>query len=502
MDSDTKRNMTIRIIKDSLVFQYMPNPSTVIRSSLRGLKTFDDMLKDSRVVGLFYDRRNATQNLPLSVSETGDKKVDAYVKRYLTEKRLRKWSNYLLTDALKYGFRPGEIIWDQDGQWLHIDSIIGHDIDSYRFKPESGEMYYTKAGMHLCDEPYKWIVHRIEGDRLNNPYGVPYMEAVYWPWQFKRMGWQFWLTATERFAVPTLLALFEQTDPAKAEETSIKLADLLSEINSGSSGAMANVKEIKQVDMGGKVSDFDSLIAACDLQISYGMTGQALANSVSDTGTQALGTVQERTKSQVYENDARALAYTMQALIDMAIEVNFGSGAPTPEIQYDTGDYAPFTNVMSAIDHGIPISETALYTRYALPKPTGKQDEFVRPAAGSLQGLAGGDDNPPRPKATEPPVQPQKPAITPEGGAAVAETGAGVTLNGAQVQAATAIVMSVEAGELPRDSGVAQLKILFNLSGEQAEEMMGSAGRNPKPKVPADFADSGKKKARRMMVIL
>jgi len=444
MDSDTKRNMTIRIIKDSLVFQYMPNPSTVIRSSIRGLKTFDDMLKDSRVVGLFYDRRNATQNLPLSVSETGDKKVDAYVKRYLTEKRLRKWSNYLLTDALKYGFRPGEIIWDQDGQWLHIDSIIGHDIDSYRFKPESGEMYYTKAGMHLCDEPYKWIVHRIEGDRLNNPYGVPYMEAVYWPWQFKRMGWQFWLTATERFAVPTLLALFEQTDPAKAEETSIKLADLLSEINSGSSGAMANVKE----------------------------------------------------------NDARALAYTMQALIDMAIEVNFGSGAPTPEIQYDTGDYAPFTNVMSAIDHGIPISETALYTRYALPKPTGKQDEFVRPAAGSLQGLAGGDDNPPRPKATEPPVQPQKPAITPEGGAAVAETGAGVTLNGAQVQAATAIVMSVEAGELPRDSGVAQLKILFNLSGEQAEEMMGSAGRNPKPKVPADFADSGKKKARRMMVIL
>ena len=59
---------------------------------------------------------------------------------------------------------------------------------------------------------------------------------------------------------------------------------------------MANLKDLKQIDMGGKVSDFDQLIKACDLQISYAMTAQALANSISDTGTQALGTVQQDTK--------------------------------------------------------------------------------------------------------------------------------------------------------------------------------------------------------------
>jgi HK97 family phage portal protein len=60
-------------------------------------------------------------------------------------------------------------------------------------------------------------------------------------------------------------------------------------------------------------------------------------------------------------------------------------------------------------------------------------------------------------------------------------------LNGAQVTAATAIVAGVAAGEIPRDSGIGQLMVLFNLTEEQAEQIMGSAGTdtpttpNPRP---------------------
>ena len=60
--------------------------------------------------------------------------------------------------------------------------------------------------------------------------------------------------------------------------------------------------------------------------------------------------------------------------------------------------------------------------------------------------------------------------------AAIDEEGAGVTLNGAQVQAASAIVQAVAEGKLPRDAGLAQLEILFNLTTEQALRLMGSAG--------------------------
>ncbi len=56
-------------------------------------------------------------------------------------------------------------------------------------------------------------------------------------------------------------------------------------------------------------------------------------------------------------------------------------------------------------------------------------------------------------------------------------------LNGAQIASAMAIVAGVVAGELPRPSGVAMLRILFNLHAEQAEEIMGPAG-TPVPTTP------------------
>lgn len=55
-----------------------------------------------------------------------------------------------------------------------------------------------------------------------------------------------------------------------------------------------------------------------------------------------------------------------------------------------------------------------------------------------------------------------------------------MTLNGAQISAATAIITAVALGEMPRDTGIGQLKVLFNLTPEQAEEMMGSAGTGKK----------------------
>ena len=64
------------------------------------------------------------------------------------------------------------------------------------------------------------------------------------------------------------------------------------------------------------------------------------------------------------------------------------------------------------------------------------------------------------------------------------------TLNGAQIASASAIVEQVATGIIPRDSGIGQLRVLLNLTPEQAEMIMGSVGtdqfepRNPVPTNP------------------
>lgn len=493
-----KTNLQIEFIKDfSSFLSWMPSPDEIMSRTGDAVTLYDEMLTDGRVSSLFYTRRNATMNLPLEIPKTDNKAIDTYVEWAFKERDIRKWGWLLLTNALKYGYQPMEIVWKKEKGLWRISYLKGHNINQYWYD-DQGHLYYSDMeGMKLLDQPFKWIIHRHEGDTHNNPQGVSILKAAYWAFKFKQLGFQFWVTAAEKFSVPSILAIFDQSgDPAAVQARATELADMVSNISSGSTGALANVKDIKTLNMSGSLADFDSLVSTCDVQIAYALTGQSLATNNPTQGTQALGTVHEATMQGFVENDARALSYTLQAIARMCIELNFSEGSPYPEVILDTGDQATWDQVRDAIDRGIPVSKSKLYSRYRLPEPDDDQDIFEKQDAIDLALPSEIIDTPP----AEPGVQ-----VKPEG-AAVADTGAGVTLNGAQVQAATGIIKSVEAGELPRDSGVAQLKILFNLSMEQAEEMMGSAGTKPKPPAnpddAADFADPGKKKVRTLTVLM
>ena len=377
----TKKNdkdLQVRIIRDSQVWNFLPIATDrIIRDNPRGLHIFDDMKIDARVGSLFEDRRNATANLDCFLTVSEDARIQEYCEKYLSEQKIRKFANNLLSGSLTYGFQPAEIIWAKDKEgYYYIDNLDNHEISRYRFDAE-GKLYYDYS--FALDQPNKWIIHKIDGESLNRQYGFPYLLRAFWPWKFKQLGWEFWLKATEKFSVPSIVVLFDQSDPAKAQQTAYELADLVTGVSSGSGGAFANIKGLQQLSMGGAVSDFNSLISACDLQIAYGLTGQALSTNISDTGTQALGTVQERTKHAVYENDARALAYTMQKLVAMAIEVNFGPDAEVPVFSFDTGNRASYAEVIQAYSAGIPISKKAIYNQYGLPEPENEDDVLERP---------------------------------------------------------------------------------------------------------------------------
>jgi hypothetical protein len=104
---------------------------------------------------------------------------------------------------------------------------------------------------------------------------------------------------------------------------------------------------------------------------------------------------------------------------------------------------------------------------------------------------ATGEDGkkPPAPPKIAAGTQPPDPAA--QSGQQI-QTAQDLVLNGAQIQAALSIVTSVAAGEMPRDAGIGQLQVLFNLSPQQAEQIMGSAGTstpttpNPRPNQPAE----------------
>jgi hypothetical protein len=77
------------------------------------------------------------------------------------------------------------------------------------------------------------------------------------------------------------------------------------------------------------------------------------------------------------------------------------------------------------------------------------------------------------------PIAPEAQAVeegAEPGPAQVVQVSPEFVLNGAQIQAAVGIVEKVVAGDIPRDAGLGQLEILFNLPPGAALKIMGSAG--------------------------
>jgi phage gp29-like protein len=386
---DTK-TLTTQVITDNVLgsfLGYMPNPDDITPGAAASYDTYRQMRTDPRIKSLLNKLKTAALNFPINITqpEGCSDEVFAFVKGFdlwpkLYQKLKRVYS------GLDYGFSVSELVWRvEDGRYIP-DNIITRKPERFTFGRD-WTLYLNEQGLHRpLTEPYKWLEYHHDTDD-ENPYGTSVLRCVYWPWMFKRAGYEFWLQATEKFSVKTILAIFKtEGDEGKIRETARLIAEQLMTISSGSAAAVGNVDAIHEVEMSGDLVGFASLVDACDTQISYGLTGRTIATSKTEGGSLALGEVQ----ADLFYEDAKGIAMEGQALvqkvINWAVELNGYTGVVPPSAEADTERRATFDQVMAAIDHDIEVSRDALYNRYGLPRPRDGDDTFVKqePAGFSL----------------------------------------------------------------------------------------------------------------------
>ena len=261
-----------------------------------------------------------------------------------------------------------------------------------RFSFDSAWNLYNQdiGARSLLNQSYKWLIYQHDPDD-ENPYGTSMLRCVYWPWMFKQAGYDFWLQATEKFAVKSLYALFDSDgEEEEVRSRAMSIAEMLMGIESGSTAAIGNVKEIKDIGMSGDLSSFKEMVEACDVQISYGLTGQSIATSNTNGGSLALGEVQAELLYEDCKGIALELQNVLQHVIDWTVELNFGPGVAAPQIVFDVERRASFDQIIQAIDRNIPVSKSALYSQYGLPEPKDEADSFVKPAGNGMMLSDGG----------------------------------------------------------------------------------------------------------------
>jgi len=370
---------------------YMPRVDDFLQEIGETIEIYDRMLTDEEIGAALDVRKKALLSYPWAISPKDESEEAAkaanLVRDILKRFPFSKLLEQCLT-ALEFGFAVVEIVWEDpqntNGLWVPRETILLRH-KRFELTPE-GKIRAIYPEPKELAERFKFILHR-HGISPENPYGVSVLRRCYWPWRFKRAGWQFWLTAAERFGVPSVIALLDVENAKSAQEIEERaqfVGEALKSLRVDSAVAVAGAKEI-QVLEARRLEGFEKLIELCNRAITKAITGQILATGEAKHGTRAQATVHENILYEIVDSDARNLAETLnRTLIPWIVELNLGPEAPVPKFEFDLAEETPWERVREAIDRGVPVSRKALYEIYGLPQPEDDQDVFLSPKAGGL----------------------------------------------------------------------------------------------------------------------
>ena len=359
---------------------YMDDTNSWLNSVGESQEVFTKMMNDPKIESLVENRKDRVQQMYGSITESGNKAVDEACRKYIPFNLIYKL-NTILLNAVPYGIALCEVVWDfKDGFYVPVDFIpIPRTAINFPHGGNYGVPYLSALNKPL-DEPNKFIIHRNDkGD--GNLWGTPALRSCYWPWKFKQLGFKFWIMAAERLGVPSILAIFDTKTAEEAQRRSAELTPVIQNMRSGSSGAFANIKEIKVVD--GAIKDFETIVKVCNEEISYGITAQSLMTSEAQYGTKSQGLLHSETYKSTTIHDAYLMQQSIQKLFNYFVDVNF-PGAAVPAFDIDSTDFADWEVIRDAIDRNIPVSLNALYKKVHLPKPENDADSFVKPSGGTM----------------------------------------------------------------------------------------------------------------------
>lgn len=383
------------------VGQVMPNPDVLIKTKGIRFDIFREMMLDGTISGKFEQlfAEVITRKLRIIPKSAASEKQAQFVSDAIKSININRLLSEMLT-ATQFGFAVQEVVWKdpkKNGGAFLVENIYGRIQERFGFGYD-GQLKYSNSGsLEDIPEQYKFIVTR-HGFNNENWYGTPITSKCYWSWMFKKAGFRYWVTAAEKFGVPTVIAMFETEgyDENKRDEIAKYLAESLSQIQNDAALALGNVKDIKVLEASGNAQGmFQNFLDICNAEIGKAITGETMTSeNGSGSGSFALSNTHADTLEAKGDSIAGEIAATLEgSVVKWITELNFGADAEVPAVVLDKEIKASFADVMTAIDKGVKVSQSALYNDYGLPKPQDENDVFVKTQS-SGGGLFGFSDQP------------------------------------------------------------------------------------------------------------
>lgn len=310
-------------------FGLLPNPDPVLKAMGKDVTVYRSLLADPLVMGARRRRASAVLAMERGFDAEASKRTPARVMKAVEAVFARLDMQRLvreLIDGAFFGYRVCEVMWGPaDGLLAPVD-VIGKPGQWFGFEPEGGQLKFRpRSSITGVDVPERKFVVVGKMRSWENPYGEPDLAACFWPVTFKRGGFKFWVTFTEKYGSPWAVGKL----PRQAPQTEVD--DLADKLEAMVRDAVAVVPDDASVELlttqGSFNADmYEKLLMFCRSEISIALLGNN--QSVELQANRASAQAAQGVEAALRDDDAQMIAAGLNQLARWICEVNFPGAEP------------------------------------------------------------------------------------------------------------------------------------------------------------------------------
>jgi len=312
---------------------YLPNPDPILKKQGRDISIYSDLRSDAHVGGCIRRRKAAVLGLEWRIERD---KASARMTRLCEDVLGRLDMRRLLHEVLEatlYGWQPLEVLWSAPGagptvplqvlakpvHWFHFDGDGGLRFRS-REQPLYGEL-----------QPARKFLLPAQEASYANPYGFADLSMCFWPTVFKRGGLKFWVTFTEKFGTPWVVAKTPRGTPGPEQDK------LLDQLEAMVQDAVAVIPDDASVDIKGAADKgssadlYERLLMFCRSEVAIALLGQNQSTEASANKASASAGLE--VARDIRDGDARLCEAAINDLLLWVVQANEGDGAAAPKFE-------------------------------------------------------------------------------------------------------------------------------------------------------------------------
>jgi phage gp29-like protein len=319
---------------------WLPNPDPVLKATGRDISTYRDMRADAHVGGCIRRRKAAVRALEQRLEREG---APARVQRAIEGMLVDLWATpdadepgarpglpALIGEALDgalYGYQPLEITWGRAGSLLVPTVVQGKPPEWFHFDAQNQLRFKAReAGADGERLPARKFLLARQEPTYQNPYGVPDLAMVFWPYTFRRAA-KFWVAWLERYGgdfllgkLPRSASVQEYTDLTERLEAMIQ--DAVAAIPDDGS-----VEVLASANKGGSTDAHERFLLYWRGEISIALLGTNQGTEQSSTLASASAALE--VANDIRDHDARMIEAVLNQLIRWTVALNWpGAAAP------------------------------------------------------------------------------------------------------------------------------------------------------------------------------